>query len=303
MGPVAIAVRVASALVLGVGGFLLVRMIASPGPIAVADSGPAAWIDAPLDGSELLPAAVQVTGHGADPSGVVRLTLLVNGTPSQSLDTSGGAIETGHFTWQATPGAHRLVLLSLGATGTEVSSATVLINILGRVPDIEDPTTTTQPAGTTTTSLDESTTTTAPPTTTTPSTTPPTTPPTTSPPTTTPPTTTPPTTTPTTVPPTTTCPISAPQLINPPDGYVTSPFFPAPPLNWSYTGCTVNQFVVELARNSSFTDGLQAQSFPSTTFEWNVINGLAQGQWYWRVRGVSGPIAGPWSQTWGFIKG
>ncbi len=292
MGPIAIAIRVVSALLLGVGGFLLVRAITNPEPVALADSGSAAWIDAPLDGTELTPAAVHVTGHGTDPSGVVRLTLLIDGTPSQSLDTSGAAIETGHFAWQATPGTHQLVLLSLGASGTEASSAPIVITVLDRMPEIEDPTTT-QPEVTTTTSLD-GTTTTVPPTTT----------PTTTPPTTTPPSTSPPTTSPpSTSPPTTTCPLSAPTLVSPPDGFVTSPFVPAPPLTWSYNGCPVNQFVIELARNNTFTEGLQTQTFPSSTFEWNVVNGLAQGQWYWRVRGFNRPMTGPWSSTWGFIKG
>lgn len=296
MGPVAVAGRVVSALILGVGGFLAVRAITTPDLVASADSGSVAWIDTPLNGTEMMPATVQVTGHGTDPSGVIGLTLLVDGATIQTIQTSGGALETGHFTWPATAGHHQLVVRLSSVSGSETASAPIYVTILDRMPETEpDPTTST--IGTTSTIPESTTTTLEPATTTTVA------PTTTTPPATTTTTTPGPTTTTAPATTTTTCPIAAPTLVDPPNGYITSPFFPAPPLTWSYAGCPITQFVVEVARDTAFTVDLQTQTFGPTVFQWNVVNGLAQGPWYWRVRASNGAQVGPWSTTWIFTKG
>lgn len=294
MGPVA--VRVVSALVLGLGSFLVVQAITSPSPSAT--SGSVAWIDHPLDGTEMMPAVVQVTGHGTDPSGVASLALMVDGATVQTVETFGSAIETGHFNWQATPGQHQLVVRLMSVSGNEVSSAPVSITILGRMPETEpDPTTTTPPETTTTlpsettstSGADTTTTTTTGITTTTTLAT-----------TTTGPTTTTTTTTPTTT--TTTCPLSAPTLVAPANGSIFEPGS----LQWSYTGCTATAFVAELAEDPRFGVGFHTITVQQgTPLRWNVQPlDLPLGTTiYWRVRAVNGPLTGPWSTVWTFSRG
>ncbi len=79
--------------------------------------GPAAWIDAPLDGSSLPLAETQVVSHATDPSGITSFELSVNGKVLQSdpvsSDQAGNTIA--HISQDWLPDKVGVYLLSVRA--------------------------------------------------------------------------------------------------------------------------------------------------------------------------------------------
>jgi SH3-like domain-containing protein len=80
-------------------------------------SGPAAWIDAPLDGSSLPLAETQVTSHASDPSGITGFELSVDGnvfhTDPVSADQAGNTIA--HISQAWLPDKAGVYMLSIRA--------------------------------------------------------------------------------------------------------------------------------------------------------------------------------------------
>ncbi|MEZ5175137.1 MAG: hypothetical protein R2823_02910 [Acidimicrobiia bacterium] len=120
------------------------------------------WIDAPLDGTVVTKAAVEVTAHATDPSGVTAARLTVNGTDAGETDLGGETLHTVAFSWTAPgSGLYTFEVAARNADGEWGASAAV--DVLVNLGDLVDTTTTTDASTTTTVP----TTTTIPPTTTT----------------------------------------------------------------------------------------------------------------------------------------
>ena len=84
--------------------------------------GPAAWIDAPLDGSSLPLAEYDVVSHASDPSGITSFELSVNGsvfhTDAAGGDQAGQTIAHIQQAWlPAAPGTYLLSLRAANAQG------------------------------------------------------------------------------------------------------------------------------------------------------------------------------------------
>ena len=83
--------------------------------------GPAAWIDAPLDGSNLPLAQYDVVSHASDPSGITSFELSINGSVFHTDAVSGNqAGQTiAHIQQAWLPAAPGVYLLSLRATNAQ----------------------------------------------------------------------------------------------------------------------------------------------------------------------------------------
>ena len=93
-------------------------------PAAFTDPapGPAAWIDAPLDGSSLPLAEYNVVSHASDPSGIASFELSVNGkvfhTDAVSGDQTGQTIAHIQQAWAPqAPGSYLIALRAANAQG------------------------------------------------------------------------------------------------------------------------------------------------------------------------------------------
>jgi hypothetical protein len=111
-------------------------------PSAAVDpaSGPAAWIDAPLDGSSLPLAAYQLVSHASDTSGITSFELSVDGqvlhTDAVAADQAGSAIAHVSQSWQPEkPGVYLLSVRAANQSGVFGPAAYARVTI-GRVPEM-----------------------------------------------------------------------------------------------------------------------------------------------------------------------
>jgi hypothetical protein len=116
----------------------LVALLAACGPQAQQYSGaPLAWIDSPLDGFVLPLAPVDVMSHAADPTGIARFELSVDGgviSTDPSPDTAA-AIVTIHQAWIPTaPGVYTLKVRAMNPAGIWSDYAVAVVTIVGESP-------------------------------------------------------------------------------------------------------------------------------------------------------------------------
>ncbi len=274
-------------------------VISGPTTKAIA-FGPRAWFDAPLDGTYLAEGPVRIVAHAADPDGIVEVQLSVGGKVTQTIDAGGEQLVEVTMDW-APPGKGTFDLTVLGLDNHQHKTLpdTVTVHI-GEDPtqqDLEDassPTTTSVPgdtttsteanlqttltsaAATTTTTSERVTTTTPGSTTTVPATTP--------------------TTTPTTTSTTVVCP-GQPAHVSPANGANVNS---NPTLTWSYSGCAVREFVVQVAPDPRFGRLVRETrvAWPSRSTAAPVTCSADAGTWYWRVRTAA--LDGPWSSPTSF---
>jgi hypothetical protein len=267
--------------------------IATEPIMGAAAPEPHAWIDEPLDQAVLPPDEdVTITAHATDADGVDLVELRVDGDLEETVTADGGSLVMVEIAW--TPPSEGTFLLEvrgrpkggpLGAPG----SATVFV---GEVEDAATTTTTVADGSTTTTGSTTSSslgdTTTSATSSTVPGQ------PTTTRPTGTTQTTRPPTTT------TTTCGSVAPTLVNPPDG---SSLRSSPTLTWSYSGCPVGGFRVEV-RVAPEGVPTMTQNLPPSARSWGPPDGFTcNGRpYYWRVGAIDGRTF-RWSPQWSFSCG
>ncbi len=116
--------------------------------------GPAAWIDAPLDGSSLPLAEAQVTSHASDPSGITAFELSVNEnvfhTDPVSSDQAGNTIAHISQAWlPAKAGVYMLSVRAANKAGVFGPYAYAKVTV-GRVADtvVAPPTSTVAPTPT-----------------------------------------------------------------------------------------------------------------------------------------------------------
>jgi len=100
-------------------------------------TGPAAWIDAPLDGSSLPLAEYQLVSHASDASGITSFELSVDGSVLKSdpvaADQAGNAIVHISQSWQpAKPGVYMLSVRAANQAGVYGPYAYARVTI-GRV--------------------------------------------------------------------------------------------------------------------------------------------------------------------------
>ncbi len=235
-----------------------------------------AWIDSPLPGSVLPLGPVAVIAHTADSTGIVTGRLDVNGVTVATVEPSNlwGTLADLRFEWVPTdPGFYELAVYGQARNGTWTPPGLTRVEIVGSGPASTTTTSTTRPPTTTTT---RPTTTTLPTTTTVPPTT------------TLPPTTTTTTTIATTT--TTRCVIGIPSPTGPSEVQRSKTVL----LSWTYSGCAVEEFEIQLSREPGFARieqtgaaGGELRSLPVTLPDC--------GTWYWRIRTYDLGVAGPWS--------
>jgi PGF-pre-PGF domain-containing protein len=92
-----------------------------------------------------------------------------------------------------------------------------------------------------------------------------------------------------------TTPPGAPTLLTPANGALTNDDTPS--FRWTAVGAS---YTLQYATDSGFTQNLATVSVSLAT-NYTPTAGLADGTWYWRVRGTDqvGNV-GPWSSTWSF---
>jgi len=91
-----------------------------------------AWIDAPLDGSQIPFGDYEIVYHGTAPDGVSQTELIINGKMMEVLDHTGESslIHTMSFTWQpADPGNYLIQTRSMGNSGEWSEYAQVEVTV------------------------------------------------------------------------------------------------------------------------------------------------------------------------------
>lgn len=115
--------------------FAIVLLLLAACAPAAPDSGDSlsVWLDAPLDGSQFPPGAIEIIGHASGVEGIQSLELSLDGEvlKSQAVNAAPGALASISFTWQAdSPGVHSVSLRASAASGFG-PRADALITILG----------------------------------------------------------------------------------------------------------------------------------------------------------------------------
>jgi len=113
---------------------LALLWLAACAPQAGPEGSPLAWIDAPLDGSTLPLAPVEVRAHGADPSGVSQFEFSVDGSVVGTWPAPGAASSLTMIvqTWDPpAPGAYTLRVRVQNGSGGWSDYARVAVNIGG----------------------------------------------------------------------------------------------------------------------------------------------------------------------------
>jgi hypothetical protein len=270
---------------------------------AIAGSAPSSppqsarsWIDAPLSGTVVVVAPVEVVAHATDPDGVQEVRLDVDGVMEASVipEQVGATFVIARFVWTPTSdGLHRLDVQARDSAGGWGAAATTRVTVELAVTGPTTQPSTTIPTATTTTSTVPGPTTSRPPPTTTPRTTVPT--PTTRPaPTTTtrpaPTTTTRPAPT-TTVPATTTvCALGTPSPAGASRTDTLSPI-----LSWSYRGCREPaQFLLQVSRDPGFARIEQSGAVSGSARSWTAGPLTDCITFYWRITTSDGGATGAW---------
>lgn len=278
--------KVGAVLVVAGGSAGVTWAVTDGGSDLVTTAGPAAWIDDPLDGS-VLPADVGeviVVAHATDPDGIVEVVLTVDGAEVDSADTGGDDLETADdLRWTPRgPGTYELRVIGRDPSGATTPPGIAKLQV---GTDEEQPatttTTTTGPADSTSSTeaaLESTTSSTAVggSTTTRPVTG------------TTTPTTAPATTTSTTRPTTpTTCVVGRPVNVTPTFGGTKTPT-----LEWTYDGCAVDLFSVEVSRDQQFLRTEASGNVPGTDRAWTTPPLTCDFTYWFRVSALLG-------RTWG----
>ena len=116
--------------------FTACELINPNGP-QVAQSGPQAWIDAPLDGSSLPLAPYEVVMHGSDIAGITQFEFSVNGavlTLIPSSDQSSGLAAVTQNWSPGGPGNYTLGVRAQNTAGTWSGVAQSVVTVGGDVP-------------------------------------------------------------------------------------------------------------------------------------------------------------------------
>jgi hypothetical protein len=103
---------------------------------AVAQAGPQAWIDAPLDGSSLPLAPLEVISHAADLAGIAQVELSVNGAVINTMPVknTGETLVTVTQEWTpANPGNYTLQVRAQNAPGVWGGYAQAVVTIGGEI--------------------------------------------------------------------------------------------------------------------------------------------------------------------------
>lgn len=280
--------KVGAVLVVAGGSAGVTWAVTDDGSDLITTAGPAAWVDDPLDGS-VLPSDVGeviVVAHATDPDGIVEIVLTVDGAEVDSADTGGDDLEkTEELRWTpGEPGTYELRAFGRDPGGATTPPGIAVVQV---GTDEEQPattTTTTGPADSTSSSevAAESTTTTASGSTTTRPVTGTTT------------ATTAPATT-TTTRPTTTCVLGTPVNVSPTFGGTKTPT-----LEWTYDGCAVDQFSVEVSRDQQFLRTEASANVPGTDRAWTTPPLSCDTTYWFRVRALLGRTWGTWSSPTSF---
>ncbi len=137
------------------GWFLLVTSLIAACGQAGPSTGPAggtqAWIDAPLHGSQLPLAPVEVVAHGADLGGVAMMEFSVNGQllESQSAAEASPSLFTARWSWVPDgPGNYVLFVRAQNLAGAWSNYAQTTVTVGGAAPATEPPTPTEAPTAT-----------------------------------------------------------------------------------------------------------------------------------------------------------
>ena len=96
--------------------------------------GSQAWIDAPLPGSSLPLAAVEIIAHAASPEGIASFEINLNGQPLANIEPDPGSIDQTlmytHHTWQpAAPGSYLIEVKAFDRKNQPVPPAQVMVVI------------------------------------------------------------------------------------------------------------------------------------------------------------------------------
>jgi hypothetical protein len=264
-------------------------MVDAADPV-VPPIGAQAWIDAPLDGTHYETGPVEVVAHATDVDGIASVSLAVDGDKVATKTLSGfDDLVTVELSWTAaSDGEHELTVTGKDSNGNTGQPGTATISVgeadetgggdevaagggttttvAGATTTLDADPTTTVEGGSTATSLGQPSTTAPGSTTTTraPGTT-------------------------TTVP----CP-GTPVPASPANGATVSL---APTLRWSYTGCVVPGFFVQVSRSPGFEridqDGLV--DWPDRELALSLFCPDDGDTYYWRVRATGSRTGGPWS--------
>jgi hypothetical protein len=121
-----------------VGLFLFVAlMLSACSPASPAASGPATWIDAPLDGSQFPLGQIGIVLHAASQSGIRSVELTVDGRPLATLtpDDSQSRIVHLQTEWSpASPGEYRLAARAFGDDGSAGQPAMARVVVMAAKP-------------------------------------------------------------------------------------------------------------------------------------------------------------------------
>lgn len=113
------------------------------GPQAVPQApfavGSQAWIDAPLQGSQLLLAPVEILAHAASSAGIVSFQILLNGQPlATTLPFTNNIDPTLVYTrynWQpSAPGLYRIEVTGMGENDQPGPSVQVTVEVVEEIP-------------------------------------------------------------------------------------------------------------------------------------------------------------------------
>jgi hypothetical protein len=129
----------------------ILLLLALAGCSAAPASGPQAWIDAPLDGSQLPLAHQEVIAHGADSGGISQLELTINGSEPQNMappDTSAGLAHV-KWIWHPPEPGRYILAVRAQTSGGEWSDPSQVVVTIGE-PATPSPTPTEGPTATAT---------------------------------------------------------------------------------------------------------------------------------------------------------
>jgi len=107
-------------------------LLALAGCSSTQASGPQAWIDAPLDDSQLPLADQEVIAHGAFPDGIARLELTVNGSNPQQAAPADMSAGLAHVKWTwhpPEPGRYTLAVRAQTGAGAWSDPSQVVVTI------------------------------------------------------------------------------------------------------------------------------------------------------------------------------
>ncbi len=117
-------------------GVMILLSLVSIGCTAGASAKPTVVIDLPPSNSQYQGGeSVAIRSTSADPSGIARVELLVDGTVVRSDTTPGPQLSfTLLQTWTATPGTHMVTVRAFNTANVESNPAAIALTVVGSVP-------------------------------------------------------------------------------------------------------------------------------------------------------------------------